>query len=156
MWTSVSTLCFRIWPVRRGNANGPGAMALLLEARGSPRGSVKVLIVVCRFSDSHGWTRFSILSCGCLTRFSDFKIEIWALYVSTRFGARELRCGLRSLDMHCRAVDGAALMRLRLASAGGPLRARPLLHSLSAQVTKGSISLGQSETEIGNFTRVEL
>jgi len=58
--------------------------------------------------------------------------------------------------MHGRAVDGATLMRLRSASAGGPLRARPLLHSLSALVTKGSFSLGLPETEIGKLTRVEL
>jgi len=58
--------------------------------------------------------------------------------------------------MHCLAVEGATLILLRSALAGGPLQARPLLRSLSALVTRGSISLRPSETEIGKLQRVEL
>ena len=129
MWTSVPTLCFRLWPVCRGNA------PLRMVAR--------------RFSDSSAWTRFSILRCGCVARFSDFETEIWGQCITTRFGGTESRCGLRNLEMHCRAVDGAILMPLRLATAGGPLQARPLLQSLSALVTMGLISLSVNNLEIG-------
>jgi len=60
------------------------------------------------------------------------------------------------LLIHIRAVGGATLIRLRLASAGGPLQARPLLHSPTAQVTKGTISLALDKLEIGNCAGVEL
>ena len=151
---SEPMLCSRIWPLRSGTAHALGEIARLLEAREAAGDAVTILIGTVRFSDSGGPTRFS--DWACVTRFSGFEIAIRAHCFSLHFGAWEFRCGLRSLEMHGRAVDGATLMRLRSASAGGPLRARPLLHSLSALVTKGSISLGPSETEIGKLTRVEL
>ena len=47
-------------------------------------------------------------------------------------------------------------MRLRSATAGGPLHAGPLAQSLSKLVTKGSISLVLAKLEIGNCACVEL